>query len=30
MERGFRMVSYSYDIALLSSALKAGIDGLKA
>lgn len=30
MARGFRMVSYSYDIALLGGALKAGIQALSA
>lgn len=29
MERGFRFVSYSYDIGLLGDALRAGIEGLK-
>jgi len=30
MARGFRMVAYSIDIALLGGALQAGIAGLKA
>jgi 2-keto-3-deoxy-L-rhamnonate aldolase RhmA len=29
MDRGFRFVSYSYDIGLLGDALRTGIDGLK-
>ncbi len=29
IERGFRMVSYSYDIGLLAGALRSGIDAIK-
>ena len=30
MDRGFRMVSYSYDIGLMAERLRAGLDALKA
>jgi 2-keto-3-deoxy-L-rhamnonate aldolase RhmA len=30
IDRGYRMVSYSYDIGLLANSLAAGINALKA
>ena len=30
MKRGFRMVSYFYDIGLMTEALRSGIDGMKS